>query len=109
MDLKVALTLGVLTFSISSFAIVPNDKKYEIAKNQLLHLNQELSEVKLSLKGNPDNQTILVLKNNIESEITLIKQKIELYKKLEGLGLIMYSSNQQLASKTPNKPLKQDK
>jgi len=92
MDLKKFATSVLLVISASSFAIVPNDKFYELAENQIKQLMVQLQDVEKSLESNPSNEIILELKSNLNQEIRLIEQRIKLYKKLECSGLIMYSN-----------------
>ena len=103
MDLMKVLGIAFLIISFNAYSIVPNDKYYELADKQITQLNSELKEIESSLKLNPSNEIALKLKDNLNQELDLIKQRVKLYKKLEKSGLIMYSNKQSSVLKTPNK------
>ncbi len=99
MDLTKVLALLLLIISFNANSIVPNDKYYEIADAQIAQLSSELKTIESSLELNPTHEISLQLKDNLNKEINLIKQRVELYKKLEKSGLIMYLNNQNSVSK----------
>ena len=88
----------ILTFILiccNVYAVVPNIQYYIDAEKRIVVLETELQEIKSSLTAiNPESSELKYqLKKNIENEIILIKQRVELFKKLERDQLIMYSSS----------------
>ena len=84
------LVLVSLLFCANAHSIVPNTKYYESAKNRINLLKVQVKEIESSLIANKGNDIELQLKLNIEKEIELLKQRIQLYEKLENSNLIMY-------------------
>jgi len=109
MDLMKILAVVFLIISFNAYSIVPNDDYYELADKQIIKLNSEIKSIESRLQLNPLNEIALKLKSNLVQEVKLIKQRVKLYKKLEGSGLIMYSTKQSSVAETPNKVFKQDK
>jgi predicted nuclease with TOPRIM domain len=88
----------ILTFILiccNVYAVVPNIQYYIDAEKRIVVLETELQEITSSLSTiNSENSKLKYqLKKNIENEIKLIKQRVELFKKLEREQLIMYSSS----------------
>ncbi|WP_426369406.1 hypothetical protein [Pseudocolwellia sp. HL-MZ7] len=84
----------ILTFILmccNVYAVVPSTQYYIDAQKTIVVLEAELKEIKSNFTTtSPESSQ---LKDNIENEIKLIKQRVELFKKLERKQLIMYSSS----------------